>query len=757
MRGKVLWLLWSVGITCGVTRAQAVEWDGVVWRQDAPAGMAAWLVLPSQMVLDNADLPQQAAPQPLELKAARGEYECVQLVLRLSATMQNVSVGFSDWTSGANRIASGAWKANKVGLVPGKVALRSALTIKTFTLPKAGTEKINQIPDPLLPESTFVLEGNALNRIWLTVRVPENTAPGRYNGRVQLRANGNEVLSLPLSLVVWNYTLPAETHLVVAGNVWVNGARMKAGRTVSVWDAVRPYFDNLKAHRLNATANPIPFSGLWQKGKPAPDTRAYEQALRYIVDELKFVRFRMGGPGGAASGGLWGGVPVFQKPAGPKNGVWLDGAAFVRSNPSQTTLPGDPVLDSEGQPAAGRVRWNRVSGQGGTAKGESFGAVALLAPRGTNGAWIEYDVEVKNAGPAWLWAQVDPAQKVEKKLFSLDGKSLGTLSGADHWDNALGFARLQTKVLLTPGRHTLRVEFRDMQGIGDALYSIYLTPDEKPDFNQLLRERAVLTPEFKAVFRYHLEQATAHLRRNGWLDEAQIKLKDEPAVGEYGRIAAVYEYAGGVAPGLKRELSEEPYPILRNAADVWTPYASSFRFEVNEAKAGVKPGDEVWIYHNFLHGIGYPSIGMRLIPWMLFRHDLQGYLFWGVTAWGDKSPWTDTHMGSDFLRGGLIYPDPKTGAPVDSIRWELFREGLEDYEALRLLKIAVENARKTKTRDEKIEPLLRRAEAILQNDVPGLVRTPTDFSWEPVALEKLRTQIGETLSALTAVLSAPRS
>jgi len=43
-----------------------------------------------------------------------------------------------------------------------------------------------------------------------------------------------------------------------------------------------------------------------------------------------------------------------------------------------------------------------------------------------------------------------------------------------------------------------------------------------------------------------------------------------------------------------------------------------------------------------------------------------------------------SHTRNCFNRGTFIYPDPEDGSPVDSTRWELFREGLDDYLYLHL-------------------------------------------------------------------------
>ena len=49
-------------------------------------------------------------------------------------------------------------------------------------------------------------------------------------------------------------------------------------------------------------------------------------------------------------------------------------------------------------------------------------------------------------------------------------------------------------------------------------------------------------------------------------------------------------------------------------------------------------------------------------------------MFSGATVWG---------------MGQMFYPDPLTGAPLNSLRWELMREGCDDYEYLWLLREAL--------------------------------------------------------------------
>jgi len=74
--------------------------------------------------------------------------------------------------------------------------------------------------------------------------------------------------------------------------------------------------------------------------------------------------------------------------------------------------------------------------------------------------------------------------------------------------------------------------------------------------------------------------------------------------------------------------------------------------------------------------------------WMNYRYDFPGYLHWGLNFWlGD--PYTNVERGypnpSNLPAGDshIVYPGAR--GPLSSIRLEAMRDGIEDYELLRLL------------------------------------------------------------------------
>ena len=59
----------------------------MAFEQASPARTRCWLVLPTRLVPDDADIPFKEQPKPFTLHAGRNEYECVQLVILSAQTM----------------------------------------------------------------------------------------------------------------------------------------------------------------------------------------------------------------------------------------------------------------------------------------------------------------------------------------------------------------------------------------------------------------------------------------------------------------------------------------------------------------------------------------------------------------------------------------------------------------------------------------------------------------------------------------------
>lgn len=107
-----------------------------------------------------------------------------------------------------------------------------------------------------------------------------------------------------------------------------------------------------------------------------------------------------------------------------------------------------------------------------------------------------------------------------------------------------------------------------------------------------------------------------------------------------------------------------------------------------------------WTYHCCGHlrefvpnrFFAQPSMRNRVLGLMLYKYDAQGFLQWGYNFWysqysrSEIDPFTVTDAGGAFPSGDAFFVYPGAdGAPLNSIRYEVFAEGLQDMRALRLL------------------------------------------------------------------------
>lgn len=79
-----------------------------------------------------------------------------------------------------------------------------------------------------------------------------------------------------------------------------------------------------------------------------------------------------------------------------------------------------------------------------------------------------------------------------------------------------------------------------------------------------------------------------------------------------------------------------------------------------------------------------------MLHWINYRFDVPGYLHWGFNFWGADDPYIETTSiqteGGTILPGGdawIVYPANQ--ALLSSIRLEAMRDGIVDYELLKML------------------------------------------------------------------------
>jgi len=217
------------------------------------------------------------------------------------------------------------------------------------------------------------------------------------------------------------------------------------------------------------------------------------------------------------------------------------------------------------------------------------------------------------------------------------------------------------------------------------------------------------TAGYRTLYKRFMEPLMAHLRERGWLRAAYSYWIDEPndtliQTTVIPGMTAIAE----AAPGLTRLETREPKPELYGYVDTWAPYTPwMVMASIPERRAYGE--NFLWYVSGgpgapyAMHLLDHPAINVRMRFWMGEKYGIDGEMFWQAAWWigtvhAPNNPWTNTMTrlfdGSAHGNGNgvFLYPPTKTpptsplvAAPINSLRWEIFREGIEDREYFWLL------------------------------------------------------------------------
>ena len=288
------------------------------------------------------------------------------------------------------------------------------------------------------------------------------------------------------------------------------------------------------------------------------------------------------------------------------------------------------------------------------------------------------------------------------------------------------------------------------------------------------------TPEYDRLLGQYLSLVEKHLEEKGWLGKEYIYWFDEPDPENYPFVREGMMAIRRAAPRLTRFITEHrPGPDIMDVSEISCTIFHRVDPSV-VAELSLK-GREFWSY--LCTGpktpwvtlfIDHPAVNLRLWPWMSYQYGLKGILVWRANYWSSptvfpadhvQNPWKDpmsytVGYGTPYGQvnywgngdGRFLYPpnrDPNRDrpkylcGPINSVRWEILREGVEDYEYFRLLERAVRQAPPAK------EDLAKKGRALLQVP-PSVFRSGQDCAQDPQALLDHRHRMGEVLEKLLA-------
>ncbi|MBI3921548.1 MAG: DUF4091 domain-containing protein [Armatimonadetes bacterium] len=706
----------------------------------APATLGLWWCEATYKVSRERSVPK-ATRSEVSISAARNEYEPFQLVLHPNHRLETATVEVSDLLGpGGQRIDSENVQIDRVEYVK-------------VTHPTDSEGVAGWWPDPLphYRGATSVLPDQN-QPLWFTVYVPESAAAGNYAGTITVSTPGASS-KVPLKLHVWNFTLPRESHL--RSGFGVSSANVQRYHNLSTPDEVKQvmekYSRNFAAHRIcpYTPMRPIKvqFSGRnWVGGEVVLDERHEgAQSLKIVDQNEKGVVFADYGSKVPVEVGL------------PYRLVW-----WCKAAAGQRYLLTVGQHDADGNWRPGHNRDHTRDG---------------------SGEWKREEAEIRfDEGTRFANVTLRPA------VWTEDGRFTGSA-----WFDEVSFSRVQDgKNLLTDSgfeakaadikvQHDFTEFDEDAHHFLDELgYNSFALPVMglgsgtfyERTSGELAGSKAG-TLEYETVFAEYLKPIEEHLKQKGWLNKAYVYWFDEPSPQDYDFVGEGMKTLAKAAPGICKFLTVKPVKELFGNVDLWCIPVGVFSPE--EAKSRQQQGEEIWWYlccgpHSPWVGlfIDHPAIDFRMWSWMSWKWNVQGLLIWETTYWTSsaayprepQNPWEDpmsyvsgygTLPGTKSFWGNgdgrLFYPPNRDvlkdrtkylEGPVNSIRAELMREGIEDFEYFYLLKQLLEKSRSRAA-----------AEAAKLLEIPAsIIEDPTHFTKDPQPLHAHREKLARAIEQL---------
>lgn len=330
----------------------------------------------------------------------------------------------------------------------------------------------------------------------------------------------------------------------------------------------------------------------------------------------------------------------------------------------------------------------------------------------------------------------------------------------------------QLKPTITITGDQLQVKFNDSryQYYMNQLHTKRVLLNAYPGELKRLIKAPLFSDAFNRLVGAYLSQVEAYFDQHGWHDRLVFNSPiDEPGSKE------AYEHTRQWGDLVHHTTHGVPFlatksPVTDRRHQDWGTlrgYVNNFSIHgnaLNEAavkqaivEEKAKGGEMTWYiscdqaYPQPNYFIDAPALDLVMVPWITARYHMDGILYWGLNFWPQTpNPWLDAvtyisgfECSSGYVlngEGSVLYPgdytrqytgEPNVHGPVSSIRMELLRDGIEDYEYLWLLGH-------------------EGAQAYADSLVRNMVVDVSAFSRNVESLYQTRRAMAERLEALTA-------
>ena len=180
-------------------------------------------------------------PAAFRHPAWKGERIWAQLLIRTIGEADGVRIGISDLKSGNDVIPSEMIEASFVKYVMGDVFADSFSQCGERPVGKFDSLMVADLVDNC---EYIDLKDNALQPVWITVKVPENAAAGHYEGRLTVKAKRIRARKVPFKIEVLDRTLPSPEEWKFYLDLWQNPYSVARYHNVELWS--KEHFDHMR-------------------------------------------------------------------------------------------------------------------------------------------------------------------------------------------------------------------------------------------------------------------------------------------------------------------------------------------------------------------------------------------------------------------------------------------------------------------------------------------------------------------------------
>jgi len=700
-------------------------------------------------------------PQPVKkakkisLESACNEYESFILVIKPSDSLEQFHIQTEMLTDEKGHTIS-----------PEQITLRRVEYLN-ITRPTDSYAFKGFWPDPLpLCRGNQRLNADENNAFWITVKVPQGTVPGDYHGKISLICSSWQQ-SFPFSLKVWNFTLPKSPSIRSGFGFGTGFSNVINYENLTDSADQRTVFDYymqaFRDYKINPY-NPFQFApiketvtGVQWTGGSFDDKEKYDGTFSYkIVDnEVNYdpegtTKELIPVKGGTDYELRWKykskpinhiytvGVECYDKNKQlmilenrfDKYKVWKDSTVWDQATLPLETLPEEACYIKIRLYACYRTPWG---GNTGTVWFDDMQLINLQTKQN--------ELSIGNF-------EVD----VNKMDIDLDFTDFNK-AGKKYFDD-YGFTGFNLS----------------LKGLGSGTF-VSRTPGSFDGFEQG-------TAQYEKLMSRYLSQIQNDLEKSGWLGKEYIYWFDEPDKKDYPFVRETQELIKRYAPKLTTFITENHFfEEEKDLADITCMiWDKTDQRKINRMNSNDK---SCWSYlccgprapwiNEFIDS---DAINFRMWLWGSYYKKLKGILIWETCYWNAnewpfpkgyiQNPYEETQsyccygdvMGKQQKWGNgdgrLFYPNnhhpgiDKTKyvePPVPSIRLEIMRDGIEDYDYFVILQNAIEHAPKGK------QALANSAKKLL--NIPSSIYTDEKtYTKNPQELLKYRRKLAEFIVKL---------